>query len=151
MEHGYHRLRKEQSLMIDHMLLNLYNPVKFSLSHILKQYKRAVTCEADAPTAERYVSDQDNLTPVLERIVKREIAEAPSSQAGVLDRINSRLIAEMPGIQYEAIGKHISMQEVKKGTKISPPRDPTKRSGTQVAPNGSLDFNFCYPQRLQSE
>jgi hypothetical protein len=30
--------------MIDHMLLKLYNPVKFSLSHILKQYKRAVTC-----------------------------------------------------------------------------------------------------------
>ena len=42
------------------------------------------------------------------------------------------------------------MQEVKKGTKNSPPRD-TKRSGTQVAPNGSLDFNSCNPQRLQSE
>jgi hypothetical protein len=36
MEHGYHRLRKEQNLMIDHMLLKLYNPVKFSVSHILK-------------------------------------------------------------------------------------------------------------------
>ena len=43
MEHGYHRLRKEQNLMIDHMLLKLYNPVKFSVSHILKQYKKGVT------------------------------------------------------------------------------------------------------------
>jgi hypothetical protein len=42
------------------------------------------------------------------------------------------------------------MQEVKKGTKNSPPRD-TKRSGTHVAPNGSLDFNSCNPLRLQSE
>lgn len=44
MEHGYHRLRKEQNLMIDHMLLKLYNPVKFSVSHILKQYKKGLTC-----------------------------------------------------------------------------------------------------------
>jgi len=43
------------------------------------------------------------------------------------------------------------MQEVKKGGKTSPSRDPTKRSGTEVAPNGSLDFNTCNPQRLQSE
>ena len=42
LEHGYRRLRKEQNLMIDHMLVKLYNPVKFSLSHIIKQYKKAV-------------------------------------------------------------------------------------------------------------
>jgi hypothetical protein len=43
LEHGFNRLRKEQKLMIDHILVKLYNPVKFSLSHILKQYKKGIT------------------------------------------------------------------------------------------------------------
>ena len=96
MDHGYHRLRKEQNLMIDHMLLKLYNPVKFSVSHILKQYKKGVTYQA--MSSDQYLGDQDNLTPVLEQILKKEISDAPNSQAGVLDRINLRLISEMPGI-----------------------------------------------------
>jgi hypothetical protein len=49
-------------------------------------------------SADQYLGDQDNLTPVLEQIIKKEISDAPNSQAGVLDRINLRLISEMPGI-----------------------------------------------------
>jgi len=39
LEHSFKRLKKEQNTMIDHCLVKLYNPVKFSISHIFKQYK----------------------------------------------------------------------------------------------------------------